>query len=129
MSRSNIGTRTIGNVVASGTEIIQRLGAEHVRLDDGRIEFDDGGRRSFARMAIVPILERGEGSQDDAAGGRLVGHVGVVLQASAVIAELLVLVEHFLNGFPGDARTVSPHQAEHGGRPANARPVFTAIST
>lgn len=26
-----IGTRTIGNVVASGTEIIQRLGAEHVR--------------------------------------------------------------------------------------------------
>ena len=54
-----IGRGTIGNVVASGTEIIQRLGAEHVRTAKPIVYTSaDSVFQIAAHEAVIPIAEQ-----------------------------------------------------------------------
>ena len=54
-----IGRGTIGNVVASGTEIIQRLGAEHVRTQKPIVYTSaDSVFQIAAHEAVIPIAEQ-----------------------------------------------------------------------
>jgi phosphopentomutase len=54
-----IGRETIGNVVASGTEIIQRLGAEHVRTGKPIVYTSaDSVFQIAAHEAVIPIAEQ-----------------------------------------------------------------------
>jgi phosphopentomutase len=54
-----IGRRTIGNVVASGTEIIERLGAEHVRTGQPIVYTSaDSVFQIAAHEDVIPIAEQ-----------------------------------------------------------------------
>jgi phosphopentomutase len=54
-----IGRGTIGNVAASGTEIIQRLGAEHVRTEKPIVYTSaDSVLQIAAHEAVIPIAEQ-----------------------------------------------------------------------
>ena len=54
-----IGRGTIGNVVASGTEIIERLGAEHVRTEKPIVYTSaDSVFQIAAHEAVIPIAEQ-----------------------------------------------------------------------
>ena len=54
-----IGRGTIGNVVASGTEIIERLGAEHVRTQKPIVYTSaDSVFQIAAHEAVIPIAEQ-----------------------------------------------------------------------
>ena len=54
-----IGRGAIGNVVASGTEIIQRLGAEHVRTEKPIVYTSaDSVFQIAAHEAVIPIAEQ-----------------------------------------------------------------------
>ena len=54
-----IGRRTLGNVVASGTEIIERLGAEHVRTGRPIVYTSaDSVFQIAAHEAVIPIDEQ-----------------------------------------------------------------------
>jgi phosphopentomutase len=54
-----IGRGTIGNVVASGTEIIQRLGAEHLRTEKPIVYTSaDSVFQIAAHEAVIPIAEQ-----------------------------------------------------------------------
>ncbi|HEU4690550.1 MAG TPA: phosphopentomutase, partial [Vicinamibacterales bacterium] len=53
-----IGRRTIGNVVASGTEIIERLGAEHVRTGSPIVYTSaDSVFQIAAHEDVIPVIE------------------------------------------------------------------------
>ena len=53
-----IGRGTIGNVVASGTEIIERLGAEHVRTGKPIVYTSaDSVFQIAAHQDVIPIAE------------------------------------------------------------------------
>jgi phosphopentomutase len=55
---SRIGRRTIGNVVASGTEIIERLGAEHVRTGSPIVYTSaDSVFQVAAHEDVIPVHE------------------------------------------------------------------------
>jgi phosphopentomutase len=54
-----IGRRTIGNVVASGTEIIERLGAEHMRTGSPIVYTSaDSVFQIAAHESVIPIAEQ-----------------------------------------------------------------------
>ena len=53
-----IGRRTLGNVVASGTEIIERLGAEHVRTGSPIVYTSaDSVFQIAAHEDVIPVIE------------------------------------------------------------------------
>lgn len=54
-----IGRRTLGNVVASGTEIIERLGAEHVRTGSPIVYTSaDSVFQIAAHESVIPVAEQ-----------------------------------------------------------------------